>query len=95
MESGCWTEALFNGFGLRSAQEPPFNRSVAVPFVIPSEAEGSAVLRTRPGKEGANHKRTGFKQILNTFVECVRLFALNIKRSAAIARGSDNTFEIC
>jgi hypothetical protein len=30
----------------------------ALPSVIPSAAEGSAVLRTYPGKEGSNHNAT-------------------------------------
>jgi hypothetical protein len=39
--------------GLRPTQafgpETTFHRKVALSFVIPSEAEGSAVLRTSPG----------------------------------------------
>jgi predicted permease len=40
MESGCWTDA---------GKAAALNGSATLPFVIPSEAEGSAVLRTRLG----------------------------------------------
>jgi hypothetical protein len=39
-------EAMKNAFGSETA----LHRSVALSFVIPSEAEGSAVPRTFPGK---------------------------------------------
>jgi hypothetical protein len=42
MESGCWTEGVF----LNLATNP--NGSAPIPFVIPSEAEGSAVLPYPP-----------------------------------------------
>jgi hypothetical protein len=42
-EPGCWTEGA-----LTAAGQPLSLENAAVPFVIPSEAEGSAVQRTCP-----------------------------------------------
>jgi hypothetical protein len=45
MRPGLWLKLMKNSFCPATA----LHGSVALPFVIPSEAEGSAVLRTIPG----------------------------------------------
>jgi hypothetical protein len=46
METSCWTQGDEKAY----STETTFHGTVALSFVIPSAAEGSAVPRTSPGK---------------------------------------------